>query len=139
MSEIKHPTTCRICGQQFLNWQMDTPIIGQPVSERARQFVMTLAGHLNKKHGDKMKAIQIGGQEFMGMLIMMLFQTSDPNLLATTEQARVAVASVARRMVTDDEIAEMVEASPFDSSDDLTALLQRLRNQCCDIAEPPAA
>ena len=91
---LKHITTCRICGHPFTNWQVDVPIMGQPPSARVAQFVGALAKHLQSKHADKMQAVQIGGQEFMGMLIMMLFSTTDPNLLMTVEQVRAAVSKL---------------------------------------------
>lgn len=131
---ISHLTECKVCRKKFLNDPMDVPVLGQPPTERVAKFVGELAGHLNKKHPDKWQSIQVGGQEFMGMLIMMLYSTTDPNLLATIAHVRGMVAMLCRdeaEIPTDATIIDRVARVGLDAhqQDLVVQMMRELRDR----------
>lgn len=84
-------TACRVCGVKFQNWQVDAPVVGKPRAKALEDFVTRLMRHIKSRHPDKWEAIQTGGGEFMAMLSLMLYETSDAHLVASVNEVRDGV------------------------------------------------
>lgn len=89
MPDLVYFTKCRICGANALKADaLPIPIIGDPPNAHAGKMVEALFKHLVMKHADRAAAILAGSREFTGILTAMLFETEDPGLALTLEQAR---------------------------------------------------
>lgn len=124
-------TTCRICGQQFPTPTMQPAIIGAPPDADTKNFVGSLATHLISTHADKWAAIEIGGQEFMGFLILGLFESQDVNLMMKQEQARYGIQQMTRkRTISDADILDRVARLELDpeKEQETADLLQDMRD-----------
>lgn len=109
MSEqlVKPITTCRICNQQFANRPMEIPIIGEPASVQTERFVMALAEHLRKKHGELFGRIANSGKMLMGFLALTQYDSQDKSLLDMREMIRYDIhRTTARVNITDQHITK---------------------------------
>ena len=129
---VEYVTRCRVqgCGKQFLSSPMDIPIIGQP-NDRVVKFVTALLDHVQKKHPKAMMQISGAIQEYMGFLIVTMFQCEDPKLAQLQEQVRASIFKVSRRLtITDAEIQDRVARLGLDPDEEegLQTLLRDMRD-----------
>lgn len=125
-------TKCRVpgCTKQFVSSPLDIPIVGQP-DEKVMKFIAALMDHMQKKHPSVMAQIAQHVQEFMGFLVVSLFEMTDPKLLEMRERVRSDVAKVSRRFqISDAEILDRVARLELDPDDEqgLTLLLKDMRD-----------
>ena len=94
MSELKHITTCRLCGQAFTDHPLDVPIVGQPPSARVQRFVRALYQHIEKRHQPNAAGILALTLLAQGYLVVNLFESQDPALQESKESARAQLFSL---------------------------------------------
>ena len=129
---VEYVTRCRVqgCGKQFLSSPMDIPIIGQP-NDRVVKFVTALMEHVQKKHPQHMQQISGAIQEYMGFLIVTMFQCEDPKLAQLQERVRASIFKVSRRLtITNEEIQDRVARLGLDPDEEegLQTLLRDMRD-----------
>ena len=129
---VEYVTRCRVqgCGKQFLSSPMDIPIIGQP-NDRVVKFVTALMEHVSKKHPQAMQQIAGAVQEYMGFLIVTMFQCQDPQLSQLQERVRASIAKVSRKLtITNEEIQDRVARLGLDPDEEegLQTLLRDMRD-----------
>lgn len=84
-------------------------LINEAEQRRAMRYVQTLTQHLQKHHPDALKAAQIFGSEYAGMLALSNFETEDALVAEQRDFVRWKVHNATRRaMVTDERIVEKV-------------------------------
>ena len=133
---LEYITRCRVsgCGKQFVSSPLDIPIIGQP-NDRVVKFVTALMEHVSKKHPQAMQQIAGAVQEYMGFLVVSMFQCQDPQLAQLQERVRASIAKVSRKLtISDAEIQDKVarlELDP-DKEEGLNTLLRDMRDLLCE-------
>src|SRR5258705_10115468 len=106
---VKPITTCRICAQQFTNRPMDIPIIGEPASIATERFVMALADHIRKRHGELFQSMTQSGKILMGYLALCQFDSQDRSLMEMREMVRYDIHRATRSVnIEDAHIAKAV-------------------------------
>ena len=125
-------TSCKIpgCAKRFVSSALDIPIIGQP-NERVVKFVTALMDHLQAKHPDVMTRVSGAIQEYMGFIVVSLFELNDPKLLEMREQIRASLAQVSRRyQISNADIQDRVARLELDSDEEegLNTLLRDMRD-----------
>lgn len=85
MSALASLSTCLICGQTFTG--PSALIIGEKTKSAERTIAM-LTEHLGKAHPEHVKAMHIKGLEFVGLMYLMNFKTSDEELTAERDRLR---------------------------------------------------
>lgn len=128
----KYTTRCRVpgCNQEFASSPLDIPIIGQP-NARVVKFVTLLMEHVQKKHPQAMQAISASVQEFMGFMVVAMFECGDPKLTAMFEHVRATVQKFSRRFqISDAEIQDRIARLELDPEDEegLQILLTDMRD-----------
>ena len=84
-------------------------LINEAEQRRAMRYVQSLTQHLQKHHPDALKAAQIFGSEYAGMLALSNFETEDALVAEQRDFVRWKVHNATRRaMVTDERIVEKV-------------------------------
>lgn len=78
-------TECLICGQKFTGPRIE--IIGKP-GARLQELLTSLSQHLHGKHPEHGRAMELRGGEFMGLLFMMNFKTTDQELTKKQDEFR---------------------------------------------------
>jgi hypothetical protein len=88
-SALKYPTKCRLltpeglpCGKTIINHALNVEIIGQ-AGMREKIFFDTLRQHIERKHPEAWKQIELTQQLFAGFLLIGQFATKDPGLVKT--------------------------------------------------------
>ena len=94
MSDLKHITRCRLCGQAFTDNPLDVPIVGQPPSARVQRFVRALYQHIEKRHQPNAAGILALTLLAQGYLVVNLFESEDPALQDSKESARAQLFSL---------------------------------------------
>jgi hypothetical protein len=84
--EIAGITECLICGRKFAGPQ--AIVIGQP---RAVALLEKLAQHLETAHSDQNQAIALLSLQYVGLLRMMNFKTTDEMLKVEVDKLRWAI------------------------------------------------
>jgi len=129
---LEYITRCKVpgCSKQFVSSALDIPIIGQP-NERVVKFVTALMDHLQKKHPEIMTRVAGAIQEYMGLLVISMFQVEDPKLLEMREFIRASIAQVSRRFqISDADIRDRVARLELDADEEegLNMLLRDMRD-----------
>lgn len=75
--EIAGVTTCRLCAARFTGPTAE--IVGQPHG-RLMGYLKRLAQHIVEKHPQENEALQLKSLEYLGLLRMMHYATTDPEL-----------------------------------------------------------
>lgn len=131
-AQPKYTTRCRVpgCSQEFASSPFDIPIIGQP-DQRVVKFVTGLMQHVQKKHPQAMQAIAASVQEYMGFMVVSMFECGDPKLTALFEHVRATIQQFSRRFqISDAEIQDRIARLELDPDDEegLTILLRDMRD-----------
>jgi hypothetical protein len=87
MSLLTSLTTCTLCGESF-PIPPSVHIVGSKTDAKAEAHFKQLASHLNTKHPHAAQAIAIKGTEFMGLLYLMSFKTTDEALIEERDRLR---------------------------------------------------
>lgn len=129
---IDYTTKCAVpgCGKTFVSSALDIPIIGQP-NDRVVKFVTALMEHLQAKHPQIMLTISQRIQEFMGFLVISMFEAQDPKLLELREHIRASLAKMSRRFqISNADIQDRVARLELDSEEEegLNILLRDMRD-----------
>ena len=129
---LEYITKCRVpgCNKEFVSNALDIPIIGQP-NERVVRFVTALYDHLGKKHPEVMQRITGAIQEYMGFLVVGMFEVSDPKLLEMREHIRATLARIFRRFqISDGDIQDRIARLELDPEEEegLNTLLRDMRD-----------
>ena len=129
---LEYITKCRVpgCNKEFVSNALDIPIIGQP-NERVVRFVTALYDHLGKKHPEVMQRIAGAIQEYMGFLVVGMFEVADPKLLEMREHIRATLARISRRFqISDADIQDRVARLELDPEEEegLNTLLRDMRD-----------
>jgi hypothetical protein len=116
---------------------MDIPIIGEPASAQTERFVMALAEHLRKKHGDVFQRIAASGKMLMGFLALIQFDSQDKSLAEMREMIRYDIHRTTLRVnITDEHIvkalAELGIDLPTDDQKRIENLIRDLRDLLTD-------
>lgn len=132
MTSIDYVTKCSVptCGKQFISSALDIPILGAP-NERVVKFVTALMDHLQTKHPQIMAQVSQSIQEFMGFLVISMYEVQDPKLLEMREFIRAGLAKVSRRFqISNADIEDRVARLELDSEDEegLNILLRDMRD-----------
>lgn len=128
----EYKTRCIVpgCGKAFVSDALDIPIIGQP-NERVVKFITALMNHVQAKHPAAMTQISGAIQEYMGFLVVSMFDVEDPSIVQMKESVRATVFRFSRRMqITDADIQDRVarlELNP-DQEEGLNILLRDMRD-----------
>lgn len=86
MHEISGITTCLVCGRKFAGPQ--GIIIGQP---RGHALLEKLHAHLENAHPEQSHAIHVLSLQYVGLLRMMNFSTSDATMKIEVDKLRWAI------------------------------------------------
>lgn len=129
---VKYRTVCRIpgCGQEFQRSPLDIPIIGAP-NDSVVRFVTHLMEHVQIKHPQAMQQISGAIQEYMGFLVLSMFQCQDPRLAEMYEGVRASIHKVSTRLtISDDEIRDRIARLGLDPDQEegLNTLLRDMRD-----------
>jgi hypothetical protein len=98
MSELAGITTCnlphpknpgQVCGQRFAGPQH--LIIGEGAPGRMKTLLEKLVMHLHTQHPEYFAQVMIQGEEYKGLLWVMAFQTSDPELQQQRDYLRWSI------------------------------------------------
>jgi hypothetical protein len=87
--------------------------------------------HVQKKHPQAMMQISGSIQEFMGFLVVSMFQCEDPKLSQLQERVRASIAKVSRKLtITNEEIQDRVARLGLDPDEEegLQTLLRDMRD-----------
>lgn len=84
--EIAGITECLLCGRRFAGPQ--AIVLGQ---SRTISLLEKLALHIQQAHSDQYKAIDVLKDQYGGMLNMLNFKTSDPNMKTEVDRLRWAI------------------------------------------------
>lgn len=85
MAELTDLTTCVLCGQQFTGPRI--AIVGQATA-RLETYLSGLGAHINDKHPQAAQTMNLLGAQFMGLLFLMNFKTTDAELAEKRDQLR---------------------------------------------------
>ncbi len=92
VSALKYPTKCRLitaeglpCGKTIIDHALNVEIIGQ-AGMREKIFFDALRQHVERKHPEAWKQIELTQQLFAGFLLIGQFATEDPGLKKTIMQ-----------------------------------------------------
>ena len=129
---FEYLTKCRVpnCGKEFASDPFDVPIVGAP-QERIVKFVTALMGHVQKKHPEQMEQISGAIQQYMGYMIVAVFEVADPKLLEMQEAIRHALHKFTQRVViTDEQIAARVRSLglPPEVEEGIDTLIRDMRD-----------
>lgn len=105
MPNLEYLTTCQvqngitgaICGQRINAPAFDVPIVGEPPPMKAQRLVQGLYKHLEKAHPEMSAQIQLATMMLTGFMILRCFDTPDPNLQQSRENARAQIARLSRK------------------------------------------
>ena len=117
VTQLKHITTCTICGQRFSNTAL--PTIGETPPAAAAKFVKSLFQHIQKAHPEAIREIGKNAlmlqQQFLGWLTLQGFQTTDPELIRSQEKLRKWLHEVSRKnRLNDNDLTDIVvKAEPL--------------------------
>ena len=133
---LDYTTRCRVpgCTKTFVSSALDIPIIGQPNAQVVK-FVTALMDHVDKKHPQAMVQISGAIQEYMGFLVVSMFECEDPKLLEMREHVRATIAKFSRRfIISDADIKDRVARLELDPDDEepLAELLKDMRDVLCE-------
>lgn len=84
--EIAGVARCKLCGRAFAG--SSGFIIGQDNNGRIQGYLQKLAGHLQEAHSEIMGAVALRALEFQGMLMLLNYSLSDPQLNKQRDQLR---------------------------------------------------
>lgn len=103
--QVQNGITGAICGQRINAPAFDVPIVGEPPPMKAQRLVQGLYKHLEKAHPEMSAQIQLANMMLTGFMILRCFDTPDPNLQQSRENARAQIARLSRKnLLTDDGI-----------------------------------
>jgi hypothetical protein len=116
MSELAGITTCnlphpknpgQVCGQRFAGPQH--LIIGEGAPGRMKALLEKLVMHLHTQHPEYFAQVMIQGEEYKGLLWVMAFQTSDPELQQQRDYLRWSIHQrTLNASITDDKLKDGV-------------------------------
>jgi hypothetical protein len=105
---IRGITTCKLCGKEFAG--PTHTIIGAPggVNNQLAEYMKDIAQHFLQKHPQENEAVQYRSLEYMGMLRLMNFRTTDSELKKQVQLMRWQVAQqVIPIRLRDSKLSEM--------------------------------
>ena len=109
---VLKPCKCRHCQKVFYGPDEGLGgalIVNEAAQRRAMRYVQSLTQHLQKHHPEHLKAAQIFGSEYAGMLALSNFETEDELVAEQRDFVRWKVHNATRRaVVTDDRIDDKV-------------------------------
>jgi hypothetical protein len=109
MSKLKFTTTCRVCGQKFLDHALNVPIIGETPDIRTLRFIGALQNHIRAKHPEKQAPIEMLGSMLVAFVASKNFETEDPAFLSMQDQVRFHFHQMTRKTwITDEQIQSTV-------------------------------
>jgi len=111
---VLKPCKCRHCQKVFYGPDEGLGgalIVNEAAQRRAMRYVQSLTQHLQKHHPEHLKAAQIFGSEYAGMLALSNFETEDELVAEQRDFVRWKVHNATRRaVVTDERIIEKVSS-----------------------------
>jgi hypothetical protein len=108
--KLEYITRCRIpgCKKTFVSDPFGLEIIGKP-GDRIVKFVSRLIEHAQTDHPQQWAQISGAIQQYMGFMIVRMFEIQDPQLLGMQEGIRAALHHFTTRLtITDEEIQSRV-------------------------------
>ena len=84
--EVAAIAKCKLCNVQFTGPTAQR--IGETPPARLARFCQKLAEHIMTKHTEHNQALELKALEFLGMLRMLNYQTSDPELRGQMDYLR---------------------------------------------------
>lgn len=109
--EISGISTCRLCGWRIAGPQ-GAAVIYQPKSSQNRlaNFLAKVAEHMLQTHPDHTRMLQLKGQEFFGMLLLMQYDSRDSLTQEELEFLRWSVHRTTRKAhIADETLAQTAE------------------------------
>ena len=110
--EISGISTCRICGWKIAGPQGAASVIYQPKGSQNRlaNFLAKVADHMIATHPDETRMLQVKGQEFFGMLLLMQYDSSDSLTQEELEFLRWSIHRTTRKAhISDETLAQTAE------------------------------
>jgi len=93
--EIASACKCKLCGETIIGQAgliLDAGLAGlDPANQRTAQFTLRLADHVIRKHPHENKALETKALEFLGMLRLANYATSDRGILEQRDFLRWTV------------------------------------------------
>jgi hypothetical protein len=157
--EIASSTKCIHCGKVFYGPKQVLKIGEQP-HHRFFKYLAEINGHIVEKHPQQFELASTLGAEFQGMLILMNFESRDPEVLDQRNYYRWKVHQATLKMKIDDQsidrkVAETIDLARKSETTDFFAdigerfvkLLRELRDnlqepdayKVSDLPNPPGA
>ena len=121
MHEIAQVTKCTLCGRSF--YGAGVHIIGQSQNARLAQFVGKLWEHVHDEHKEAFQTVMACTEEFRGLGLLMLYQSTDQEL---TKQREFLRWSTHQRTIATRVTDEMLDGHACD-------LAQRLEQEVATI------
>ena len=128
--KMEYTTRCKLCKKVFITDPFEPPVIGQP-NDRFLRLADKMSEHLNDKHGEMVQRGIGAIIEYGRLLTFSLFESTDPNILATLEPVRAAVHQFSTRYrISDEEIQDRVSRLEVDPEDEqgVAMLLMDMRD-----------
>lgn len=138
-------TTCKHCNERF---DGGVAIIGQP-SKRMQDLLMKLGSHMNTKHPDHARSLDIYGAAFMGFMFLLNFKTTDEELGLHRDRLRWQIHQQTLNARFSDEslreqckrlaasVLKVVYDEHFDADVDLPRVLYEAMSSVRDALEEP--
>jgi hypothetical protein len=109
--ELAGVTTCNICQKKFTGPSALLIGSGNP-NARLMAYVQSLAKHLLTDHADHQRALQLSCVEYLGMLQLLNFSSTDPAIREQTDFLRWRIhQQTAAHTVPDDKLKEKATAT----------------------------
>lgn len=129
------------CGFRIDNYPLAIPIIGEPPEERAMKIIAAMQKHLEKKHPENWRAIQIGREVLTAFLIGHAFSIEDPNGRALLDSQRLQIRMVLPApYMPDDHIRKAIEsvaAAGALTQENVFKLMCQMRGILTEIGQKP--
>lgn len=110
MSTLVTGSKCRLCSKTFRGPEEElggAMIVGEKPAERVGRYIGKLIKHLQEKHPEQSAYLALQSQEYLGLVCLMNFETSDELVAAERDRMRWLIHKATRRAkVTDERIRE---------------------------------
>lgn len=123
--ELAGVTTCNICQKKFTGPSALLIASGNP-NARLMAYVQSLATHLLTDHQDHQRALQLSTVEYLGMLQLMNFSSTDPAIQEQTDFLRWRIhQQTAAHTVPDDKLKQKASDVAEELLIEATAILEK--------------
>lgn len=106
MSNLVHTATCRLCKQVFKGPEEElggAMLLNEKPNTRVVKYIRKLVTHIGQKHPEALAVYQQQSGEYLGLLCLMVYETSDEAVAAERDYLRWALHKATRRVVVTDE------------------------------------